>query len=318
MDIQLPGLDGLTITGMIKERPGFEKPSPRARGGVVGLNALEESHPNPPRAREEGDPKRFETATGKPSPRARGGGYGHWSADLQANPPRAREEGEYAGTTQLRVTRRFRVQHPPRAREEGERFQLNGIGGRDPYSRLIEFLMAPSPRAEEAREARGKEPKPPRARLEGPRTRRRSAGLSIKPSPRARGGADCITPGVGGVEVFPTVKPSPRARGGAVTVFAETVVGEVKPSPRARGGGPERDGQINVPLRWVLPENGKPSPRARGGGPRERGRSTSTSQNPPRAREEGPKYAGTGTLNFGLQLRALRSLRPSAHLPLSR
>ncbi len=24
MDIQLPGLDGLTITGMIKERPGFE------------------------------------------------------------------------------------------------------------------------------------------------------------------------------------------------------------------------------------------------------------------------------------------------------
>ena len=71
MDIQLPGLDGLTITGMIKERPGFEKPSPRARGGVVGLNALEESHPNPPRAREEGG--------AEPAPRP--------------NPPRAREEG---------------------------------------------------------------------------------------------------------------------------------------------------------------------------------------------------------------------------------
>lgn len=25
MDIQLPGLDGLTVTGMIKKKPGFEK-----------------------------------------------------------------------------------------------------------------------------------------------------------------------------------------------------------------------------------------------------------------------------------------------------
>ena len=54
MDIQLPGLDGLTITGMIKERPGFEKPSPRARGGVSEKWDKEMNVLHPPRAREEG------------------------------------------------------------------------------------------------------------------------------------------------------------------------------------------------------------------------------------------------------------------------